>query len=146
MPGGCHGRQNGAMNQSNSGRRVVIVDDNRGFRAAAEVFLRTLDGVEVVGSAVDGLQGLELVDQVKPDAAIVDISMPGLNGFELAARLRDRPQAPAIILVSMNIDQATRSAAHGLGIDAVLPKADFVEFLPGMLESIFLKRGDRADR
>jgi DNA-binding NarL/FixJ family response regulator len=144
MPSGSHGRQNAAMKQPNGNRRVVIVDDNRGFRAAADVFLRTLDGVEVVGFAADGLQGLELIDRVEPDAAIVDISMPGLNGFELAAQLRKPPAGPGIILVSMNVDQATRSEAHRLGVDGVVAKADFVEQLPQLLEAIFLKSGPRG--
>jgi DNA-binding NarL/FixJ family response regulator len=132
------------MNHTASKRRVVIVDDNRGFRAAAEVFLRTLDGVEVVGFAADGLQGLELIDRVGPDAAIVDISMPGLNGFELAAQLRKPPAGPGVILVSMNVDQATRSEAHRLGVDGVVAKADLVEQLPRLLEAIFLKSGLRC--
>ena len=125
--------------------RVVIVDDNRGFRFAAEVFLRTLDSVEIAGTAPDGLQGLELIDRLKPDAAIVDISMPGLNGFELAARLQEQPLAPGIILVSMNVDQTTRSEALRLGVDGVVSKADFVDQMPAMLDAIFVKRTLRGE-
>ena len=125
-------------------RRVVIVDDNRGFRFAAEVFLRTLDSVEIAGTATDGLQGLELIDRLKPDAAIVDISMPGLNGFELAARVQVLPEPPGIILVSMNVDQTTRSEALRLGIDGVVSKVDFVEQVPDMLEAVFVGRAGRG--
>jgi DNA-binding NarL/FixJ family response regulator len=125
-------------------RRVVIVDDNRGFRFAAEVFLRTLDSVEIAGTATDGLQGLELIDRLKPDAAIVDISMPGLNGFELAVRVQELPEPPGIILVSMNVDQTTRSEALRLGIDGVVSKVDFVEQVPDMLEAVFFGRAGRG--
>jgi DNA-binding NarL/FixJ family response regulator len=125
-------------------RRVVIVDDNRGFRFAAEVFLRTLDSVEIAGTATDGLQGLELIDRLKPDAAIVDISMPGLNGFELAVRVQELPEPPGIILVSMNVDQTTRSEALRLGIDGVVSKVDFVEQVPDMLEAVFVGRAGRG--
>jgi DNA-binding NarL/FixJ family response regulator len=125
-------------------RRVVIVDDNRGFRFAAEVFLRTLERVEIAGTAPDGLQGLELIDRLKPDAAIVDISMPGLNGFELAARLQERPESPGIILVSMNVDQTTRTEAHRLGVGGVVSKTDFVDQMPDLLEAIFVARAARG--
>jgi DNA-binding NarL/FixJ family response regulator len=123
-------------------RRVVIVDDNRGFRFAAEVFLRSLQGVDVAGTAADGEQGIDLIERLKPDAAIIDIGMPGLNGFEVAARLRDKPGRPGIVLVSMNVDQTTRTEAYRLGADAVVSKVDFVDQLPRMLEAIFLGRAD----
>lgn len=117
-----------------------MVDDNRGFRIAAEAFLRTLDEVEFAGAANDGIEGLNLISRLRPDAAIIDISMPGLNGFELAARLRGEAQAPGIVLVSMHVDEMVRGEARRLGIDAVLPKEDFVELLPAVLESILLNR------
>ncbi len=133
------------MDNSIPKRRVVIIDDNRGFRLAAEAFLRTLGGVEVAGTAPDGEQGLELISRLQPDAAILDVNMPGMNGFEVAAELRKRAQAPGIILISLNVDQATRTEAHRLGVDAVLPKADFVCDLPVMLEGIFVKRRAHGD-
>lgn len=132
------------MNNSGPKRRVVIVDDNRGFRVAAEIFLATLAGVEIAGTASDGMQGLDLIDRLKPDAAIVDISMPGLNGFELAARLKERPASPGIILVSMNVDQTTRSEARRLGIEGVVSKVDFVDQIPQMLEGIVAGGGSRG--
>ena len=132
------------MDSTPAKRRVVIVDDNRGFRFAAEVFLRTLESVEIAGTAPDGLQGLELIDRLKPDAAIVDISMPGLNGFELAVRVQELPEPPGIILVSMNVDQTTRSEALRLGIDGVVSKVDFVEQVPDMLEAVFVGRAGRG--
>ena len=132
------------MDQPAPRRRVVIVDDSRGFRFAAEVFLRTLEGIEIAGSAADGLQGIELIDRVKPDAAIVDISMPGLNGFELAARLKERQDGPGVILVSMNVDMTVRAEAHRLGVDAVVCKLDFVDRVPAVLEAIFLENGRRG--
>jgi hypothetical protein len=63
-----------------------------------------------------------------------------LNGFELAARLRGKAQSPGIVLVSLHIDQVARFEAPRLGVDAVLPKEDFVGLLPAVLEAILLKR------
>lgn len=133
------------MNSSDPRCRVVVIDDNRGFRIAAEAFLRTLNGVEFAGTAPDGEQGIELVARLRPDAAILDISMPGMNGFEVATRLRAQTDAPGIILVSMNVDQATRTEAHQLGVDGVVAKADLVEQLPRLLEAISLKNDRRGN-
>lgn len=133
------------MDQTSKVRRVVVIDDNRGFRLAAEAFLRTLPEVEFAGAAPDGKQGMELVSRTRPDAAIVDIAMPCMNGFELATYLRAQPDAPGIILVSLNVDQAVRCEALRIGVDAVLPKVDFVAQLPALLDSIFVERNGCAD-
>ncbi|MND03571.1 hypothetical protein D3C83_234590 [compost metagenome] len=68
-----------------------------------------------------------------------------MNGFEVAARLRQLPQPMAVILVSMDVDQATRREAGRLGIDAVIPKMDIVDELPGALAAVTLVRGSHAD-
>ena len=125
--------------------RVVVVDDNRGFRIAAESFLRTLADVTFAGAASDGDAGLQLIHHERPDAAIVDIVMPGMDGFELADRLRGRFGAPKIILMSMHVDEAMHSRAHLLGVHAVLPKEDFVGRVPAILRSIQLGRPSAPD-
>lgn len=133
-----------AMNQSTATCRVVVVDDNRGFRLAAEMFLRSLASVEFVGAARNGVEGLDLISELKPTAAIIDISMPGMSGFELAAKLRKRPDAPGIILVSMHVDEATRLEAQRLGVDAVVPKVDFVFDLPAALQAVSSRKNRNA--
>lgn len=120
--------------------RVVVVDDSPGFRMAAEAFLHSLQTVEFAGAANDGIAGLELINRLRPEAAIIDISMPGLNGFELSEELRRAPHAPGIVLVSMHVDEMVRGKAQRLGVDAVLPKEDFVGLLPAILEAILRKR------
>jgi DNA-binding NarL/FixJ family response regulator len=133
------------MEQPSRNRRVVLIDDSPDFRRAAAAFLGTLQGVELAGMAADGPQGLELASRLRPDAAIVDITMPGMNGFEVAARLQQLPQAMAVILVSMEVDQATRREAGRLGIDAVIPKMDIVDELPEALAAVTLVRGGHAE-
>ena len=116
--------------------RIVLVDDNASFLRATEAFLRTLDAVELAGCATDGEEGLALISRLRPDAGIVDINMPGLNGFEVAARLRALPLPPAVILVSNNVDDATRREARRIGADAVLLKERLVGDLPALLAAL----------
>jgi DNA-binding NarL/FixJ family response regulator len=124
------------MSPASAQRRLVLVDDNQGFRLAAERFLLTLSGVSLAGTAADGDEGLRLIERERPDAVIMDVSMPVMNGFELAARLRESPAGPRIIMISLNMDEAVRREALRLGADAVLAKADFVGELPGVLARV----------
>jgi CheY-like chemotaxis protein len=67
--------------------RIVLVEDNDESRRTLKMLLE-LDGYSVQ-TASDGHQGLELIQAEKPDAAILDIGLPGINGYELAGRLRE---------------------------------------------------------
>jgi len=65
---------------------VLIVDDHLSFRATARALLEA-EGFEVVGEAADGAAALELVAQVHPEVVLLDVQLPDLDGFEVAARL-----------------------------------------------------------
>ena len=84
-------------------QRVLVVDDNRD---AAESLGMLLEMEHCnVSVAFDGLQALEALDTFKPDIALLDIGMPGMDGYELARRIRATPQWP----------QAGAGGADGLG-------------------------------
>jgi CheY-like chemotaxis protein len=80
-------------------RRVLIIDDNSAFRAAARQLLERA-GFVVVAEAGDGLEGLRAAKEHTPDLAIVDLQLPGLDGFAVAERLREYEPAPHVILTS----------------------------------------------
>jgi DNA-binding NarL/FixJ family response regulator len=78
---------------------VLVVDDHEGFRT----FVRTLliaDGFDVAGEAADGEEALELIGRVKPDVVLLDVQLPGIDGFEVADRLATMPDHPAIVMTS----------------------------------------------
>jgi DNA-binding NarL/FixJ family response regulator len=79
--------------------RCLIVDDNATFLAAASRLL-SAQGLEVVGCASSGSEALQLVEQVQPDAVLVDVQLGDENGLELARRLGATAQAPRVILIS----------------------------------------------
>ena len=66
--------------------RAVIVDDHAPFRASARRLLE-LSGFEVVGEAADGETGLALARKLEPELVLLDVALPALNGFDVAARL-----------------------------------------------------------
>jgi DNA-binding NarL/FixJ family response regulator len=80
-------------------RRVLIVDDHAGFRATARLLLET-EGYEVVGEAGDGRSALAACRDLRPDLVLLDIQLPDLDGFDVAARLTSLDDAPKVVLVS----------------------------------------------
>ena len=67
--------------------RVLLVDDHKQVRAGLQSLLKAGEDIEVVGSAADGQEALELVGRVEPDVVLMDLSMPGMGGVEAARRL-----------------------------------------------------------
>ena len=75
--------------------RVLLADDHALVRAGIRALLAGLPDVESVVEAGDGQEALTVLRETKPDLALIDIAMPGLNGLELAARLRARRRGRA---------------------------------------------------
>ena len=78
---------------------LLIVDDHASFRTVARKVLE-LHGYDVVGEARDGESAIEAVRELRPQVVLLDVQMPGIDGFEVAARLNAAGDAPAIVFVS----------------------------------------------
>jgi DNA-binding NarL/FixJ family response regulator len=78
---------------------VLIVDDHPSFRATARMLLEA-EGYEVVGEAADGMSAIEAARELRPDLVLLDVNLPDIDGFAVAARLTRNGDAPAIVLVS----------------------------------------------
>jgi DNA-binding NarL/FixJ family response regulator len=93
----------GAAGQVGENRRmpptVLIVDDHPSFRAIARRLLEA-DGYDVVGEAADGRSALEAVRELRPEIVLLDVQLPDLDGFDVAARLTNGGGGPAVVLTS----------------------------------------------
>jgi len=83
---------------------VLLADDHTLVRAGMRALLTELPGVQVVAETGDGQEALRLIGEKKPDLALIDISMPGLNGLEVAARARKEYPWTRIVILSMHVD------------------------------------------
>jgi DNA-binding NarL/FixJ family response regulator len=78
---------------------VLIVDDHEPFRSTARLLLEA-DGYEVVGEAADGAAGLRAASELHPSLVLLDVHLPDLDGFDVAARLTGYDDAPRVVLTS----------------------------------------------
>lgn len=105
--------------------RVLLADDHALVRAGLRAILNELAGVEVVAETGDGREALRLVREWKPDVALIDISMPGLNGLDAAARITHDHPATRVIIVSMHSDdESVRRALVAGAAGYLLKNAD----------------------
>jgi DNA-binding NarL/FixJ family response regulator len=79
--------------------RVLIVDDHAAFRESASAMLEA-EGFDVVGEAADGESAIAAVERLRPEIVLLDIQLPGIDGFAVAERLGEREAAPAVVLIS----------------------------------------------
>lgn len=86
---------------------VLIVDDHDAFRASARALLEA-DGFEVVGESSDGHGALQAVSDLRPQVVLLDIQLPGMDGFAVASQLAQTVDPPAVVLVS-----SREAAAYG---------------------------------
>lgn len=98
--------------------RVVVADDHAIVREGIRTVLEQADDIEVVAEANDGTEALEATTAHRPDVLLLDISMPGLSGLEVAARLRTAGPSTRVLILSVYDDadyvlEAVRAGAHG---------------------------------
>jgi len=102
---------------------VLLADDHALVRAGIRALVEEIDGVEVVGQAGNGHEAVQLIRKHRPDIVLLDIAMPGLNGFEvLDQTVRDCPEVSVIVL---SVHEAEEYAMRALSLGAMgyLPKS-----------------------
>ena len=102
--------------------RVLLADDHAIVRRGLRSLIETQPDIEVVGEAADGLEALRLCEEQRPDAIILDVAMPKLNGIEVAERVQKLSPAPSVIVLSMHADESYIIRALAAGARAYLLK------------------------
>jgi DNA-binding NarL/FixJ family response regulator len=116
--------------------RVLLADDHTLVRAGVRRILESQPGLEVVGEVADGAAALAALAKVRPDVLVLDLSMPGMDGFELLRRVREVAPDVKRLVLSMHKDPEYVARAVREGADGYLLKDSAVQDLVSAVEAV----------
>lgn len=120
--------------------KVFLADDHKILRESLIILLQQESNIEVIGEADDGHRAYQEILRLKPDIAILDISLPKLNGLEVAARLKKEDPAIKIIILTMHKNEEFVARAYQLEVNGYVLKENALEEL---LKSIQIVQSGR---
>jgi len=109
--------------------RVLIADDSHLFGDAVELILEADERIEVVGRALDGAQAVTLARELDPDIVLLDISMPGVGGFEAIEKMPADDAQRRVLVLTGSADPADREKAHEAGAVGFIMKEQIADQL-----------------
>jgi DNA-binding NarL/FixJ family response regulator len=113
--------------------RVMLVDDSAAVRKGLSELLEAVPGIQLVGSAPDGLSAIEMADAVRPDVVLMDLSMPEVDGVEATQRiLEERPQTKVVVLTAFSEQPRIFAALDAGAVGYLLKDAEPDELVRGV--------------
>lgn len=109
--------------------RILLVDDHTLFRSGLKALLSRQADFEIVGEASDGLEGVKLAEQLKPDLVILDLDMPVMNGTEALAQMLAANRELPVVMLTVSEDAEDLKEAFVLGARGYLVKNIDAEYL-----------------
>jgi len=109
--------------------RVLIVDDAAPVRRDLRTVLTLSSELEIVGEAADGLEAIRLTESLQPDVVLMDLEMPGMDGYEATREIKSCNPSCKVIALTVHDYESARAEAHRSGVDAFLVKGAPVEHI-----------------
>jgi DNA-binding NarL/FixJ family response regulator len=116
--------------------KVFIVDDHAILREGLKLILAPVPDIQIIGEAGDGQSAIEQIDALKPDLILLDISLPGMTGIEIARNIRKYHPNAKIIILSRHDNEEYVQQLLKLGIHAYVLKDDAGEDLLRAIEAV----------
>ena len=108
--------------------RILLADDHSVVRQGVRVMLER-EGFEIIGEAADGMEAVRLAEKTQPDVAVVDLSMPVMNGITAVGQIRKVSPRTKVVLLTMYTDEHHILEALRSGVKACVTKTQAVEHL-----------------
>jgi len=102
--------------------RVVLADDHPVYRDGLAALLGSVDGLDVVGTAANGQEAVEVTGETQPDVVVMDVNMPGLNGIEATRQVTTDSPHVGVVVLTMSEEDSTVFAAMQAGARGYLLK------------------------
>jgi two-component system, NarL family, response regulator DesR len=126
--------------------KVLLADDDELFLESLRTLIDRQPELEVVAAAHNGLEAVELTDRLDPDAAVVDLHMPLLDGVSALTRMRREHPNLCLIVLTGDSDPKLHRAAREAGADAVLEKHEMTRVLVDRLAQGRVRLGSGEGR
>lgn len=120
--------------------RVFLADDHKILRESLVILLSQKDNIEVVGAAGDGQEAYRKILELQPDIAVLDISIPRLNGLDLAERLRTELSGVKVVILTMHKSGEFVSKALCAGVRGYVLKDNALEELIECIELVYTNK------
>jgi len=124
-------------------RKVLVVEDDLSILTGLSLNLR-YEGYEVL-QAQDGIKGLQLAVDEDPEVVILDVMLPGMNGFEVCKELRRRGRDAAILILSARGQEHDKIMGLNLGADDYVAKPFGLKELMARIKAVLRRKGEIAD-
>ena len=121
--------------QGDSAVKILIADDSEILRKSLRSFLEAHSGWTVCGEAIDGRDAVQKAAELTPDVVLLDISMPNLDGFEAARRIRQRDPNAQIIFVTQHDSHEMAVRATQAGARCYISKSRIIRELVAAVEA-----------
>jgi len=116
---------------------TLLVDDSPEFLGAAARFLATDPQIEIVGYALSARQAIEEVTRLRPDLVLMDVAMPEMNGFVATRQIKERPNPPRVIVLTLYDNDEYRAQAKSAGADGFVAKSEFGTQLLPLIHTLY---------
>lgn len=114
---------------STSPLRIVLIDDHTLFRSGMKALLQRQADLEVIAEAGDGLEGVKIVEQLQPDAVLLDLDMPVMHGRDALAQILNSHPTMAVLMLTVSEDSEDLAECMRLGARGYLLKNINADFL-----------------
>jgi two-component system, NarL family, response regulator DegU len=122
---------------------ILVVDDHEEFRRIIKQILHPEADLSVEGEAADGLAAVEYVRHHRPAVVLMDVAMPGVDGFEATRRIKAMFPETKVLILTVHTEQGYAERARDSGADRYLPKQNVItRLIPAIRELL----GGRSER
>jgi len=120
--------------------KILLVDDHADFMETLAYYLAKFPQVRVTAKAGSGEEALKRVQARPPDLVLLDLMMPGMNGFDAARRIKALPKPPRVIILTLFNNAEYRAKADEAGADGFLGKSEITAKLFPLIHALFPER------
>jgi len=115
---------------------VVLADDDAAYLESLRLLVEEQPRLSIVAMALDGLEAIECVNEIAPDAVVIDLHMPRMDGVSAVERLRREHPSLCLIALTGDADPELHRAAEAAGADAVMLKGQMLDGLADRIAAV----------